>query len=207
MLVLNGLDRPSYTCSGGVCRATTPQQQALFVQLQRELNRVRPMFGLPADVATDGVIGAGTLAKLMKLATKFVDDHNSSRFDRVFDKYAIDSGTLPTTSMVATDALTLVQALGNNGLTEQHYWAQQDAAATVSPIVNLVKQVVATVASKPQVAVVPVGPTATPGSNALPSPTPHALPKFKGVKVALGVLGALAAGGLVLGLITRRRAA
>ena len=132
---LGGLGAIGYACSGGVCRATSPTQQLLFVKLQKELNRVRPMFGLPADVAVDGVLGTSTLAKLIKLSVKMVGDPNNARFDNVFDKYAIELGSqLPTVETLAADALNVAQALERNGLTMQHYWAQQDAiSATPTP--------------------------------------------------------------------------
>jgi len=136
-----------FTCSIlGTCSGTTPAVTARFIALQRELNRVRPMFGLPADVSLDGKIGAGTLAKLMKLADKIVGRPNSSQFDNVFDKYAFNQtvdnpgevSIAPTTKVLASEALSVTQALERNGLTMQHYWAAQDQ----HPIVPTTSQTV-----------------------------------------------------------------
>lgn len=168
------------------------------MRLQRELNRVRPMYGLPADVTVDGVIGTSTLAKLMKLAVKFVGDRNSAQFDGVFDKYAIEfGGTLPTPAMLAADALNVAQALERDGLTMQHYWAREDAAPSTAttPTIDL-RSLVA-----PFRKTAAVGPTAPP-APVLPSPATSF--KTRNLAIAGAVVGVLAIGGIALVAAKRR---
>jgi hypothetical protein len=191
-----------FTCSIlGTCAGATPAVTARFVALQREMNRVRPMFGLPADVSVDGKIGAGTLAKLMKLADRIVGSPNSSQFDNVFDKYALNQvvegvSIAPTTKVLASEALSVTQALERNGLTMQHYWAAQDqnpivptAPKTVSDFIKPILVSANLPTSSPGPALTTLDPY---GASASATDKLARMAKFR-------VAGAVA-GGLVIGL-------
>lgn len=154
---------PTYTCTVlGTCSGTTPQQIAQFKQLQSELNRVRKRYGLPADVTVDGKIGAGTLAKLIKLATKLVGDRNlGDKVDKAIEAFAVGiaGGTatsspdfvgLPSTKMIAGNASAIIQALGRDGIDARWAWMGGPTGDWQNPATT----------PNPGVPSIPVGPTA-----------------------------------------------
>lgn len=219
-----GASSSSYSCSmSGVCTATSAAQAAIFMRLQQQLNRVRSMFGLPADVVTDGKIGAKTAAKLIRLAEQ-VEARLGSGADRIMTYYAVTTPE-PTASRVASEALAIVQALERNGMSAAAWSVQDDspvpAGAMPNPYVQPAHPPVITAqsllpawfhqyltpsatntpaaptASTPTPVVVSTGPavSATPGITAI---TP------RGLKIGAMVGGLALAGGIIAAIVKSR---
>lgn len=179
----------SYSCSfTGNC-AGSP----LFLELQRQLNRVRPIYGLPADVATDGVIGSKTLAKLIKTAQAIVKRLGENFDGDALSDYAYYDIAHPSTKSLAAEADVVVASLRRNGYAIGRVPPDVASQSLIDPYVTSA----ASPSSMPNMHLAPigplivnVGPTATQTAPPAP-PTP-----FKpGIP-----LGAKIAGGVVLGL-------
>jgi hypothetical protein len=184
----------SFTCSSitGTCSGNP-----LFVTLQRELNRVRPIYGLPADVGVDGKIGTKTLAKLIKTA-QAIDRRLGQVRDSALDDYTYPDIALNVTpKMLAFEADAVVAALRRNGYSTGHVPPEVAAQSVIDPYVNNVasglpvppnfKSVLPSIGPL----VVNVGPTANTTSPAPIVPVPLTSKIPTGVKIA---------GGIVLGL-------
>jgi hypothetical protein len=196
-----------YACSAaGNCKPLTASQLTLFKKLQTELNRVRVLYGLPPDVTVDGEIGAKTLAKLIKLSEQFIKQPDSQKFDRVFDKYGLVTGAMPTTAGLAADALNVTQALTRDGLTMQHYWAREDQSPPTQTVSVIDPYLVAAntgTVPRPKnpmrLITVPVGPTSQgPVDPSIPPPRNVFWTQGKGAE-GLAIAGFSLLGLLVVG--------
>jgi hypothetical protein len=106
------------------CQATTPAKAAIFRKLQNELNRVRPMVGLVADVPVTGIIDVKTVAKTIKFAQKLFAS-TGGKIDPIFYNYAVEvadagAGQGPVSqislAVLAADAGAIIEALGRLGV-------------------------------------------------------------------------------------------
>ncbi len=197
----------AFTCSGSVCYGSPN-----FAVFQNEINRLSARVGLPANLAVDGQIGTGTIAKFAVLA-KRLKSLLGPYFAEELDDYTSTDIIVGMSAKVLANQVPLLISVLHNGVTMRcslegvscnlPAWAKAPSGAApppspvpVLPIVNWIRPATPT-KPPPQVA---VGPTAPPGSNALP-PFPGTRPK--GVVVVAAVLGTLAVAGLVLGLARR----
>lgn len=203
----DALPTGSFSCSAiGTCTGTSPGVQIMFRKLQEQMNRVRKIYGLPADVVVDGKIGASTTAKLIKLAQKIAASIPSAKLDSTIEGYAIEvSGQLPKTSQVARDASDLVSALMRNGYAPGYVPPPQQSSALIDPYLDAITGGSgAPTIKRPNVpANLVVGPTASAGGAVVPSagypPDAYAAPAFarsSGLAVAGVVLGVLALAGI-----------
>lgn len=197
---------PGYFCTAGKCRGGSPAMVTLFRQLQSEINRVRKVYGLTADLAVDGVIGPATAARLIRLARTI--SSRVSNVDPTIDTYAIETADLPGPEQVAADATALVQALRRDGYAAGAVPPDVQVGALVEPYLDQVNAGGVT-RFPPGNIVMPVGPTATqppvvPGAHATP---PIRMPSGKAAAIGLGVVAALSAGVYAFTRLRRRETA
>lgn len=174
-----------YMCQAGNCWGTTPSAVSLFKILQTEINRVRKVYGLTADIPIDGVIGPLTAARLIRLARTI--SSKVSHVDPAIDTYAIETVNLPGPDQVAADAAALVAALRRNGYDAMHAPTSTKVDALINPYQT----------TKP--VVVTVGPTSPGGGSASP-PAPTAPVKWTPGKTAAVGIGAAVLGALGVGI-------
>jgi len=201
----------AYTCNIlGTCSGTTVAQQQLFANLQRELNRVRAKYGLAPDVTVDGKIGTTTVARLIKLGYRMLELNLDTA--PVIDRYGIETSEgFPTTAFTAANALSIYQALQNNGLAARNLIEPAGVGSILDAITPAASMWGATIVHKtpvtgagnvqpqamaPGYVVDPMTPTAYASPGATPGfPTP------KGLWVGLAVLGGLAVAGFGVAIV------
>jgi hypothetical protein len=192
-----------FCTTAGTCTATNPGTQTLFKKLQSELNRVRKLYGMPADVWVDGKIGSSTTAKLIKTAQRIATIVPGMKLDPAIEGYAIEiSGQLPSSSQVARDASDLVSALMRNGYAPGFVPPPQQSGALIDPYLIAVGQGsgASNLPGRPNVpANLVVGPTASAGGMIIPNQG-FPLPTNTGVLPA-GVPKGLAIVGVVIGVL------
>lgn len=208
MLALGAVPYTNFKCSiTGVCSGTFAATTALFQQLQSELNRVRVVYGLPADVGVDGKIGASTLAKLIKTAQAINARLGELRDSRLDDYVYPDIATNISTKMLAAEADVILDVLRRNGVQGGPVVGGGGLVDPYQGVPGGIRPVSLPLNIKPILTQIAVGPTASGGANASPTlPFVTPAPAFK--VVGLSLLGVGAAGGLiaiVLGLRGRKR--
>lgn len=186
------LPASSFSCSfTGTCSGSP-----LFAQLQQQLNRVRPIYGLPADVAVDGKIGLKTLAKLIKTA-QAIDRKLGEARDSALDDYAFPDISGVTTKQLASEADIVLAALRRNGYSIGRVPPDVAAQSVLDPYVaNAGSGVIPNKVAPIGPLIVHVGPTAPTTPLAPTAPTlrvPMGLKIAGGAMLALGVAGGIAA--------------
>jgi hypothetical protein len=208
MLALGAVPYTNFKCSiTGVCSGTFAATTALFQQLQSELNRVRVVYGLPADVGVDGKIGSGTLAKLIKTAQAMNARLGELRDSRLDDYVYPDIATNISTKMLAAEADVILDVLRRNGIQGGPIVGGGGLVDPYQGVPGTIRPVSLPINIKPILQQIAVGPTAGGGAAASPGlPFPELPTGAKIVGVSLG--GLFVAGGLLavfLGLRGRKR--
>ncbi len=99
----------AFACSPSACWGSP-----VYKALQKELNRVRPLYGLPSDVAVDGTIGSSTLAKLIKTA-QAIDRRLGGERDAALDDYVYPDLSGVSYRQLSAEADAVLAALQRNG--------------------------------------------------------------------------------------------
>ena len=170
---LGSVPASSYSCSPNAVCSGNP----IFGQLQTELNRVRQVYGLPADVATDGKIGVATLAALIKTA-QAIDALGMQR-DAVLDDYVHYDISGVSPKDLASEADVVLAALKRNGVDPRFGGNLLDPYGSNPQQTTTARRV-------PPMRLVPTGPTAIlpalPGTPSVPAlPTIPRLPGLPGL--------------------------
>lgn len=198
-----------FRCADGKCVGANPAKVALFKLLQSEINRVRKVYGLAADLPVDGIIGPLTAARLIRLARTI--SSRVSFVDPAIDTYAIETTMLPGPQQVATDAADLVAALKRNGYDVEHTPPGLQVGALVDPYLT---EIDAGGSGRPNIR--PIDMAIGPTSNVAP-PSPRTPPAawqpaaVAGIGLfpvaAIAVVGAVGLGALAWALKRRRAGA
>lgn len=134
-LLGTGVGQPhTFSCStSGVCSGSP-----YFKVLQQELNRVRPLYGLPADVVVDGKIGTVTLAKLIKTA-QAINRALGERRDGALDDYVYPDIALNVTpKMLAQEAPAIAASLRRNGIAPEYLPPDQQVTSVMDPYADAI---------------------------------------------------------------------
>jgi hypothetical protein len=110
-----GTAASTYACTAGVCVGRTSATQRTFVDLQTQINRLGPGYGL-TRLATDGKLGPTTLRTLLMLIDRLQGQLGNERLDPVLANLLITLDGQPTTvDEVAANADGIVAALQRDG--------------------------------------------------------------------------------------------
>lgn len=117
---ISGVATSNFTCSGtGVCSGVNFTTQTLFMDLQKQVNRLGPQFGI-TRLDPDGKLGSATLRAINSLVLS-LSQKLGSNLDRSLEDLLIGQGDpdlQSTTKDLALNADSIVAALKRDGVAE-----------------------------------------------------------------------------------------